>query len=124
MVLSRITALSCAAFIALAGSPGVTRGQIPELVPQTEQLELTVQNIMKGPSLVGTAPSRLRWAPDGRSLYFVWKKPGEESEGLYRVGRRGGEPVRLADDEARRIEPMLTAVYSDDRRWGRLRGSR
>ncbi len=62
MVLSRVTGLSCALLIALAGSPGVTRGQIAEPVPQTEQLELTVQNIMKGPSLVGRAPSRLRWA--------------------------------------------------------------
>jgi len=79
--------------------------------------ELSVASIMRGPELVGTSPSRLRWAPDGQALYFVWKRPTEEREGLYRVGRDGDDLTRVPDEEAQRIEPRLDADFSEDRRW-------
>jgi dipeptidyl aminopeptidase/acylaminoacyl peptidase len=79
--------------------------------------ELSVASIMQGPELVGTSPSRLRWSPDGKTLYFVWKERAEERAGLYRVGRGGGRPERVSAEEAERVEPQLGATYSDDRRW-------
>ncbi len=91
-------------------------GQVAKVSPAVETSGLTVASIMRGSELVGTSPSRLRWSADGNYLYFVWKRPNEEREGLYRVRSRGGEPERVADAEAETIEPRLNLVYSDDRR--------
>ena len=79
--------------------------------------ELTVANIMRGPDLVGTSPSQLRWSPDGQELYFEWKRPGEEKKGLYRVGRDGSGLRRLPEEEAERAEALSRADYSEDRRY-------
>src|SRR2546421_6151997 len=37
---------------------------------------LTVESIMRGPDLVGTAPSNVRFSADGRYVYFAWRSPG------------------------------------------------
>ncbi|MGH7546222.1 MAG: prolyl oligopeptidase family serine peptidase [Gemmatimonadota bacterium] len=79
--------------------------------------ELTIETIMRGPEFVGRSPSRLRWTPDGRSLTFVWRAPGDSAEFLYRVPRGGGTPERLSREDAERVEPWLSAVFSRDRRW-------
>jgi dipeptidyl aminopeptidase/acylaminoacyl peptidase len=84
--------------------------------PPEPGAQLTVPFIMRGPELVGTAPSRIRWSPDGESLYFIWKPPGETREGLYQVGRSGGAAKRLGDGEGRRAEARLRPAYSHDRR--------
>lgn len=86
-------------------------------VDVADDFELTVANIMRGPDLVGTSPSRLRWSPDGQELYFEWKRPDEEKKGLYRVGRDGNGLRRLSDEEGRRIEALGRADYSEDRRY-------
>lgn len=109
-------AIAAAALLAPASRAAVLRAQVQEATTEAQGLELTVQNIMQGPALVGTAPEDLRWSPDGRTLYFVWKQPGQESEGLYRVSARGGAPERVPDAEAERIEPQLSAAFSKDRR--------
>ncbi len=112
--------LLAACLLALPAAPGVLGAQAAtetETESKTATFELTVRNIMRGPELVGTAPSRLRWSPDARWLYFAWKPPQEESAGLYRVSGRGGEPERLAADAALEAEAMLDGVTSDDRRW-------
>ncbi|UCC71700.1 MAG: S9 family peptidase [Gemmatimonadota bacterium] len=107
--------ISCAMFLVSTPiNPGV-HAQVPEPVIEETQFELSVANIMRGPELVGTTPSQIRWSPDGRTLYFVWKPPYEERQGLYRVSRGGGQPERLSDEEAARLEPRLHAVYSEDR---------
>ncbi len=59
---------------------------------------LTVENIMRGPDVVGTAPSNLRFSADGRYLYFVWRAPGVDTlDRDYRVavGPPGAAPERL-----------------------------
>lgn len=113
-LLRRSVAASLA--IAAAGLPASAQDRT-DAGPGRGEYSLEVSYIMQGPDLVGTSPSRLRWSLDGRTLYFVWKRPGEESEGLYRVGRAGGEPERVPDDEALEIERRFRAVSSKDRRW-------
>ena len=38
-------------------------------------------------------------------LYFDWRKPGEKESSTYVVGRDGGEPRKLSDDEAKNAPP-------------------
>src|SRR5688500_5615068 len=68
-------------------------------------LELTVDSIMRGPDLVGSAPSAIRWSGDSRSIYLDWQKPGEDESSTYVVAREGGSPRKLSDDEARQSPP-------------------
>ncbi|NIR44519.1 MAG: prolyl oligopeptidase family serine peptidase, partial [Gemmatimonadetes bacterium] len=108
------TSVACGVFLLLSLGGAPRSAAQP---PPPSQDELTVPFIMQGPELVGTSPSRLRWSTDGSTLYFVWKEPGAEGEGLYRVDRDGGRPERVDDEEARRIEARLRADVSEDRRW-------
>ena len=66
---------------------------------------LTVDSIMRGPDLVGSAPSAVRWSGDSRSIYFDWQKPGEDEASTYVVPREGGEPRKLSEEEARMAPP-------------------
>ncbi len=66
---------------------------------------LTVDSIMRGPDLVGWPPSALRWSADSRTLYFAWRRPGEDEASTYAVGRDGGEPRKLSEEEARNSPP-------------------
>ncbi len=102
--------------LAVAGLATPAPGQVvqPEATPA--EGGLTVPFIMQGPELVGTAPRGMAWSPDGKTLYFRWKSPGEENQGLYRVDRGGGEPERVPEAEAERLQPQLQAVFSDDKR--------
>ena len=49
----------------------------PPAVATTGTFELTVDSIMRGPDLVGSPPTGLRWSADSQQLYFEWHKPGE-----------------------------------------------
>jgi dipeptidyl aminopeptidase/acylaminoacyl peptidase len=40
---------------------------------------LTVENIMRGPDLVGTAPFNVQFGADGRYVYFRWRQPGTDT---------------------------------------------
>ena len=44
------------------------------LVAPPPKFPLTVESIMRGDALVGHAPSRLRWLPDGTRLRFSWAR--------------------------------------------------
>ena len=68
-------------------------------------LELTVDNIMRGPDLVGWPPTGLRWSGDSQKLYFDWRKPGEEEASTYVIGRDGGAPQKLSDEEKKKAPP-------------------
>src|SRR5690242_9705734 len=57
---------------------------------QTKKFDLTVDNIMRGPDLVGYEPSRPYWSQDGQRVYFRWKRAGEprlQEQDLYVVNR-------------------------------------
>jgi dipeptidyl aminopeptidase/acylaminoacyl peptidase len=94
-----------------------------------QDFELTVENIMRGPELVGSAPQRLRggggfsgggavfsWSPDSRYIYFRWQQPGVDTTAVpYRVAAGGGDPERIPDEVA---DTVLAgrAVWSPDGR--------
>jgi dipeptidyl aminopeptidase/acylaminoacyl peptidase len=72
------------------------------------KLELTIDNLMRGPALYGYAPQSLRWAPDGKHLYFGWKErtePIEKDYGTWVVDRDGRNLRRFSDDERRNAPP-------------------
>ena len=54
---------------------------------------------------MGWPPTQLRWSPDSQNLYFSWRKPGEKVESTYVVGRDGGTPRKLSEDEAANTPP-------------------
>ena len=50
---------------------------------------LTVDSIMRGPKLVGAAPTNVRWSKDSSKIYFSWQKAGEDRASQYVVNRDG-----------------------------------
>ena len=76
----------------------------------TAQLKLDVDTIMRGPNLTGYAPRDVRWARDGRSVYFAWKRhdePIEENDySTYVVGRDGKGLRKLSEEEAKDAPPV------------------
>ncbi|MES1227874.1 MAG: prolyl oligopeptidase family serine peptidase, partial [Armatimonadota bacterium] len=47
---------------------------------QTPKFPMTIESIMRGPALVGHAPSGLRWSADGSVLRFSWAKADGKGE--------------------------------------------
>ena len=39
---------------------------------------LTIDNIMRGPGLVGYEPTQVRWSGDSQRIYFQWKQATAE----------------------------------------------
>lgn len=76
---------------------------------------LTVDNIMKGPELVGYPPSDLRWSGDSKELFFEWRMPDEDEAATWVAGRDGGQPRRLSEDE-RRLAPLANGEWDDAHR--------
>src|SRR6266849_4505857 len=79
--------------------------------------ELTVDSIMRGPKLVGYPPTGLRWSGDSSRLYFEWRRPQDEEASTWVVGRDGGQPRKLSDDE-RRTAPPVNGVWDKAHRRG------
>src|SRR5262245_46089406 len=80
---------------------------------RSQNIRLTIDQIMEGADFSGTSPSEVRWSVDGKSVYFRWKKPSEKKEGLYVVPADGGTPRRLTEDEER-LAPPAGGVENDD----------
>jgi dipeptidyl aminopeptidase/acylaminoacyl peptidase len=76
---------------------------------------LTVDSIMRGPALVGYPPSGLRWSGDSKELYFEWRKHGEDEAATWVIGREGGAPRRLSDQE-RHSAPLTNGMWDATRR--------
>ena len=76
---------------------------------------LTVDSIMRGPALVGYPPSDLRWSGDSKEVYFEWRMPNEDEAATWVVGRDGGTPRRLTDDE-RKNAPLANGSWDQTRR--------
>ncbi len=93
--------------------------QTPATQPQQPpRLTLTIDTIMRGPSLTGYEPRDLRWAPDGQSVYFGWKQrtdPIEKDYDTYVVGRDGRRLRKLSEEEAKNAPPVR-AVWTRDKR--------
>ena len=96
----------------LAGRPGVVatalvaRRRAQPAVTKTGAFPLTVDSIMRGPDLVGYPPDGLRWSADSTKLYFEWRRPGQDEATTYVVGRDGGAPVELTDEQKKTAPPV------------------
>jgi dipeptidyl aminopeptidase/acylaminoacyl peptidase len=88
----------------------------PAAAAAATPFELSVDSIMRGPDLVGWAPTGLRWSADSQKLYFEWRKPKEKEASTYVVGREGGEPRKLSDDEARNVPPATGGRWDEAHR--------
>ena len=73
------------------------------------KFELTIDNIMRGPDLVGNEPRAIHWSPDSQQVYFQWKQAGEPREkdfDTYVVNRDGSGLKKLTEEEARNAPPI------------------
>jgi dipeptidyl aminopeptidase/acylaminoacyl peptidase len=86
-----------------------------------QAFQLSIRNIMRGPELVGEAPTGVRWTDDSRWVYFRWRPGGlawNAEPSLYRVAARGGEPEQLTDAQADEAAPLIApGDLSPDGRW-------
>jgi hypothetical protein len=99
----------------VAGQPQATT-QVAGASPATKAapvkppapFSLTIDNIMRGPKLVGNAPSGIRWAQDSLKIYFSWQKANEDRANTYVVNRDGTDLKQLSAEEARQLTTALT----------------
>jgi dipeptidyl aminopeptidase/acylaminoacyl peptidase len=89
---------------ASAGDPPASAGR---QAAASAPFALTIDNIMRGPELVGYPPAGLRWSGDSRRLYFEWRRPGEEETSTWVVRADGSGLAKLSDEE-RKLAPPAT----------------
>ncbi|HKG23493.1 MAG TPA: DPP IV N-terminal domain-containing protein, partial [Blastocatellia bacterium] len=80
------------------------------------KFELTINNIMRGPGLVGYPPASVRWSPDSQRVFFQWKQAGERPEkeaDTYVVNRDGSGLRKLSQEEARNAPPVEGELSRD-----------
>ena len=70
---------------------------------------------MRGPALVGYPPSDPRWSGDSKELYFEWRAYREDEPATWVVGRDGGQPRKLSDQE-RRNAPLANGTWDRERK--------
>ncbi|MEZ5318842.1 MAG: prolyl oligopeptidase family serine peptidase [Vicinamibacterales bacterium] len=83
-------------------SPAQPQAQAPAQTPVARML--TVDSIMRGPKLVGNAPSNVRWSRDSSTIYFSWQKPDADQASTWQVGRDGTGLRELSEDESRTLD--------------------
>ncbi|MGH9614563.1 MAG: hypothetical protein ACRD4P_15945, partial [Bryobacteraceae bacterium] len=96
----------CVLLLAAKGAPAV-------------RFELSIDEIMRGPGLVGYPPEGVRWSGDSRRIYFRWKRADEPEEkpfDTYVIGRDGAGLRKLSDEEARTAPPEHAAESRDHQR--------
>jgi dipeptidyl aminopeptidase/acylaminoacyl peptidase len=79
---------------------------------------LTVDNIMRGPGLVGYEPAAVRWSYDSQWLYFQWKQYGDKVTApldTYVVNRDGSGLRKLTGFEIKQLPPALGDTSKDKR---------
>ena len=80
------------------------------------KFELTIDNIMRGPALVGNEPRAVHWSPDSQHIYFQWKQasePREKDFDTYVVNRDGSGLRKLSEEEAKNAPPIFGEVSKD-----------
>jgi dipeptidyl aminopeptidase/acylaminoacyl peptidase len=74
----------------------------------TPAMTLTVDSIMRGPALVGSSPSNIRWSKDSSKIYFSWQKAGAENSATFVVNRDGSGLRELTTAEAADLDTPQT----------------
>jgi dipeptidyl aminopeptidase/acylaminoacyl peptidase len=80
------------------------------------KFELTIDNIMRGPGLVGNEPRAVHWSADSQRIYFQWKQasePREKDFDTYVVNRDGSGLRKLTEEEARNAPPPSGETSKD-----------
>jgi dipeptidyl aminopeptidase/acylaminoacyl peptidase len=114
-LLRQLTISICS--LSLLVAPITIAQQPSQPQPPAKKFELTVDSIMRGPRLVGYAPTNPYWSQDSQKLYFRWKQADEprlKETSLYIVNRDGSGLRRLTEDEAR-LAPPANGELSKDR---------
>jgi len=89
-----------------------------------KKFDLSIDNIMRGPGLVGYEPTSVRWSPDGQKIYFRWKQASEPLRAelsTYVVNADGTGLKKLTEDEVKLLPPTggdtaddkKTVVFAD-----------
>ena len=79
---------------------------------------LTIDNIMRGPRLVGYEPSQVRWSGDSRQIYFQWKQTSQKEDEPFDtyVVNRDGSGLRKLSEEETSLAPPAGGDMSKDKR--------
>ena len=88
-------------------------------LPAQKKFTLTIDNIMRGPGLVGYEPANPRWSGDAQKIYFLWKQasdPIAKPPDTYVVQRDGSGLRKLSEDEAKQAPPSGGAFTRDRKR--------
>src|SRR6266480_7378989 len=110
-----------ALFIAAQGAPAMARQKGASSPPANGssangKFELSIDNIMRGPGLVGNEPRAVHWSPDSQHIYFQWKQasePREKDFDTYVVNRDGSALKKLSEEEARNAPPANGETSKD-----------
>lgn len=81
-----------------------------------KKFDLTIDNIMRGPDLVGYEPTAVRWSRDSKKIYFSWKRAGEPHTAdfaTYSVNADGSDLRKLSEDEAKQQAPPIGDLSYD-----------
>jgi dipeptidyl aminopeptidase/acylaminoacyl peptidase len=84
----------------------------------TRQFALTIDNIMRGPALVGYEPAQPRWSYDSQHIYFQWKQSTDKEDApidTYTANRDGSGLRKLSDTAARALPPAIGDTSKDKR---------
>jgi dipeptidyl aminopeptidase/acylaminoacyl peptidase len=98
-----------------AGQKGASPSHLAD-ASANGKFELTIDNIMRGPGLVGNEPRAVHWAPDSQRIYFQWKQasePREKDFDTYVVNRGGSGLKKLTEEEAKNAPPLGGEVSKD-----------
>src|SRR6478672_8437260 len=82
------------------------------------RFSLTVDNIMRGPGLVGYEPAQVRWSGDSKQIYFQWKHASQKEDApmdTYVVESDGSGLRKLSDEESKLAPPPFGDISKDRR---------
>jgi dipeptidyl aminopeptidase/acylaminoacyl peptidase len=82
-----------------------------------DRFALTVDNIMRGPALIGYEPAQARWSFDSQRIYFQWKQASDKLDApmdTYVANRDGSGLRKLSEEEVKELP--LPGDTSQDKR--------
>jgi dipeptidyl aminopeptidase/acylaminoacyl peptidase len=101
--------------LVLAGTAWLAADQRPAAQPAPAAM-LTVDGIMRGPKLVGSPPTNVRWSKDSSKIYFTWQKASDARSATYVANRDGSGLKQLTAEEARTLDVVPAGRFDRARR--------